>query len=136
MRVAHDAAAHVLPDYASPYSQHDYMLPQLFACLVVREMMKLGYLKTEAMLNETDWCARLGMKKVPDSSTLCRAFHEVVGLTQAQDMLDLLAGAMKDAGQTGDTLAIDTTMFDTHRPADTTNAVADEARRSAKMMQN
>ena len=115
MRVAHDAATHVLPDYTSPFSRHDFTLAQLFACLVVREMMQLSYLKVEAVLNDTDWCARLGMDRVPDSSTLCRAFHEIVGLTEADGMIDLLAGVMKEHGQTGDTLAIDSTMFDTHR---------------------
>lgn len=114
MRVAHDAATWVLPDYASPFSRHDFTLPQLFACLVVREMMRLSYLKTEAMLNDTDWCQRLGMDRVPDSSTLCRAFHEILTLADFDNMLDLLAGASKDAGLTGDTLAIDSTMFDPH----------------------
>ena len=115
MRVAHDAATHVLPQYASPFSRHDFTLPQLFACLVVRQMAKLSYRRAEGLLNDTNWCQRLGMKKVPDSSTLCRASNEILTLTEADSMLDLLVGVMKDAGLTGDTLAIDSTMFDPHQ---------------------
>ncbi|XAM00708.1 transposase [Phycisphaeraceae bacterium D3-23] len=114
MRVAHDVATRTLPEYASPFSRHDFTLAQLFACLVAREMMKLSYRKAEALLNDTDWCARLGMAKVPDASTLCRAFETIVGLTQANRMLDLIIGVMKTRGFTGDTLALDSTMFDTH----------------------
>lgn len=112
--MAHDVATHVLPEYASPFSRHDFTLAQLFACLVAREMLKLSYRKAEALLNDTDWCARLGMAKVPDASTLCRAFETIVGRSEANHMLDLLADAMKTHGITGETLAVDATMFDTH----------------------
>ena len=65
MKLAHKVASATLPDFRSPFSRHDFTLAQLFACLVVREHLRLSYRRTEAMLHDTDWCARLGMARVP-----------------------------------------------------------------------
>ena len=43
MRAAYELAAEALPDYASKFIRHDFTLPQLFACLVVREHQKKSY---------------------------------------------------------------------------------------------
>ena len=93
MRLAHDAARRVWPGYASTFSRHDFTLAQLFACLVVREQLKLSYRRTETLLRDTDWCAQLGMRRVPDHATLCRAFGQLVKRTDVQSMLDLLMHA-------------------------------------------
>jgi hypothetical protein len=37
MRAAHALATACLPQYGDRFSRHDFTLPQLFACLVVRE---------------------------------------------------------------------------------------------------
>jgi hypothetical protein len=42
MRDAHRLASQVWPDYSHRFSRHDFTLPQLFACLVVRERNKRG----------------------------------------------------------------------------------------------
>ena len=75
MRVAWRAASQCLPDYSCRISRHDFTLPQLFACLVVREQMRLSYRRTEALLQDCrPWCRDIGMKKVPDHATLQRGF--------------------------------------------------------------
>lgn len=61
---------HLLLDYASPFSRHDFTLLQLYVCLTAREMMKLSDLRTEALLNDTHWRTRIGMARVSDASTL------------------------------------------------------------------
>ena len=50
-------------------------MPQLFACLVVREQMGLSYRGAEALLRDgRAWCRAIGMKrKTPDHATLHRA---------------------------------------------------------------
>ena len=74
MLVAHRLATGVLPAYASRFSRHDFTLPQLFACLVVKEQQKRSYREAEALLRDADhWCHAVGMRKVPDHNTLCRA---------------------------------------------------------------
>ena len=37
MLVAHELASRALPKYSGKFSRHDFTLPQLFACLVVKE---------------------------------------------------------------------------------------------------
>lgn len=114
MKLAHELASACLPGFSSKFSRHDFTLAQLFACLVVREHLRLSYRRTEAMLRDTDWCARLGMERVPDHATLCRAFDQIVMPRVMGDAIDLIVDAMKRANATGDTLAIDSTMYDTH----------------------
>ena len=93
MREAHELASRVWPDYAHASSRHDFTLPQLFACLVVREMLRLSYRKTEALLRDTpQWLEGIGMARAPDHNTLWRAFGVLVGTRKVNRMLDLLAG--------------------------------------------
>lgn len=43
MRCAFELARRSLRLYSSKFSRRDFTLPQLFACLVVREQFKLSY---------------------------------------------------------------------------------------------
>jgi transposase len=114
MRVAHELAECVLPDHASRFSRHDFTLAQLFSCLVVREQLQVSYRKIESILADTDWCRRLGMKRVPDHSTLCRAFRHIVVKSRLGSMLDVMTHHQQRHRQLGKTLAIDSTHYDTH----------------------
>src|SRR5579863_4603334 len=79
MAYAHELARRCLPDHRSKFSRQDYTLPQLFACLVVREHQKKSYRGVEALLRDSEhWCRQIGMKRVPDHNTLCRAFHAIL----------------------------------------------------------
>ncbi len=98
MREAHDLAQGVWPAYSSPWSRHDFTLPQLFACLVVREMLKLSYRKTEALLSDSPhWLACIGMTRGPDHNTLWRAFVVLINARRVNRMLDLFADLFKSA---------------------------------------
>lgn len=114
MSVALAVARDLLPDHASKFSRHDFTLAQLFACLAIREMFKLSYRKLEVLLADTGWCQRLGMKGVPDHSTLCRAFNHIVRLTQMNAMIERIIDRMSVGTSPGATLAIDSTLYDTH----------------------
>ena len=114
MCLAHELASACLPAFASKFSRHDFTLAQLFACLVLREHMGMSYRRTEALLRDNDWCKRLGMTRVPDHCTLCRAFEHIIGPKNMNRAIDLLVDAMKRRKLTGDTLAIDSTLYDTH----------------------
>jgi Transposase DDE domain/Transposase domain (DUF772) len=92
MREAHRLGSRTWTGYSNPFSRHDFTLAQLFACLVVREMLKLSYRKTEALLRDSPhWLADIGLKKAPDHNTLWRALGVLVQQRKVDRMLDLQA---------------------------------------------
>jgi hypothetical protein len=99
--VTYHVGQQVLPDYSHPNSRKDFTLPQLFACLVVREMQGKSYRRTEGLLRDTDWCHQLGMTKVHDHATLCRAFHHILNRERVGAMLDLFTHVMRLAKTLG-----------------------------------
>jgi hypothetical protein len=73
-RAALASATAALPAYASKFSRKDFTQPQLFAALVVREFLKQDYRGAEQLLRDwSDLRDVLGLKKVPDHSTLQKA---------------------------------------------------------------
>lgn len=98
MRQAHALACLVLKDFSNPFSRHDFTRPQLFACLVLREMLRLSYRKTEAFLRDSmSLLLEIGMTRPPDHNTLWRAFDKLVETRQVNRMLDLQARMFAEA---------------------------------------
>ena len=92
MRAAWFLARDVLPKYFSKFSRHDFTVPQLFACLIVKEQQRKGYRDVEALLRDAPhWCRDIGMTKVPDHNPLCRAFHALNLARRPSRLLDRLA---------------------------------------------
>lgn len=101
--------------YSCKFSRKDFTQPQLFACLVVREHQKQSYRGIEALLKDSpNWCKQIGMKKVPDHNTLCRAFHALMDGSRVGRLMDRLARWMSLEKALGFTCAIDSTLYDTH----------------------
>lgn len=68
------AAQEALPAYSSKYSRRDYTLPQLFAILVLRQFFQTDLRGIEQIFNDfSDLREVLGLERVPDHTTLCRA---------------------------------------------------------------
>jgi hypothetical protein len=118
MRAAFLLATHCLPDYRNEFSRHDFTLPQLFACLVIREHQKKSYRGVEELLRDSrDWLADIGMPRAPDHNTLWRAFNHLVKAGTVNCMLDqqalwaaqrkLIKGRIKP-------VALDSSMFESH----------------------
>jgi hypothetical protein len=116
MLVAYRLANASLPTYRNEFSRHDFTLPQLFACLVLREHQKKSYRGLEALLHDSpQWRADLGLSRTPDHNTLCRAFNQLVKPGLINSMLDqttqwaqqrkLLKGRIKP-------VALDSSMFE------------------------
>lgn len=116
MRAAHALGCRCLRKYCSKFSRHDFTLPQLFACLVVREQMRLSYRGAEVLLRDgRAWCRAIGMKrKTPDHATLHRASGVILSGRRIERMLDLLAEWFMLDKALGGTLGIDSTCYDTH----------------------
>jgi hypothetical protein len=98
MNAAHALALACVKQYPSKFSRHDFTGPQLFACLVLREHQKKSYRGVVALLEDCpDWCADIGLKKVPDHNTLCRAHQRLVKPGVVEKMLDLSVAAARES---------------------------------------
>jgi hypothetical protein len=76
MRAAYRLARDALPAYSSEFSRHGFTLPQLFACLVVKESLRRSYREAEALLADCGgWRRDVGLDRAPDHDTLWRAAH-------------------------------------------------------------
>ena len=68
-----------LPPYSCRTSRHDYTQPQLFALLVLKQMLRLDYRGVVTLVAEwTELRRALGLRRVPDHSTLCYAAHRLL----------------------------------------------------------
>jgi hypothetical protein len=119
LKLAYELGQEVLPGYASRFSRKDFSSAQLFACLVLREHQRKSFRGVEALLVDSpQWLADIGLAKVPDHNTLCRAFDRLMKPGQARSMLDLmikLAQQRKTLRCSKDKpLAIDSSMFESH----------------------
>jgi len=113
MRAAFCLARGVLPRYFSKFSRHDFTLPQLFACLIVKEQQRKTYRDVEALLRDAPhWCRDIGMRKVPDHNTLCRAFHALNLARRGGRLMDRMTRWFALAGQLGTMVAIDSSVYD------------------------
>src|ERR687893_1768815 len=89
MRAAYPLASQALPSHSSKFSRRDFTLPQLFACLVVKEQQKHSYREAEALLRDAEhWCRAIGMPRAPDHNTLCRAAAVLLRKCRVGRLLD------------------------------------------------
>ena len=98
LNAAYALATACLDKRRSKFSRKDFTAPQLFACLVLREHQKKSYRGLVALLEDCpEWCADIGLTKVPDHRTLCSAFHRLVKPGVVKNMLDLSVAAARRA---------------------------------------
>jgi len=118
MLVAHHLACASLSSYSCKFSRHDFTLPQLFACLAVKEQMKRSYRGAEALLRDSEhWCRAIEMSKPPDHNTLWRAAGVLLSRCKLDKLLDAVArwAALHRAlGFSIKPLAIDSTYCQSH----------------------
>jgi hypothetical protein len=100
MRTAYGLARGALPNYTSKFSRQEFTLPQLFACLVVRETERKSYRETEVFLRDSPaWLADIDLRQAPDHSTLWHAFGVLCTLRRLNRMLDIQAQLFQEAKQ-------------------------------------
>ena len=90
-------ASKALPAYAHRNSPKVYTQPQLFACLVLKVFFRTDYRGVEQLLLDLpDLVAALGLKAVPDHSTLHRAAKRLLLARPANRLLTaVVRGAMR-----------------------------------------
>jgi hypothetical protein len=90
LNAAYALATACVKEHQSKFSRKDFTGPQLFACLVLREHQKKSYRGVVALLQDCPhWCADIGLRKVPDRNTLCRAHKQLVKPGVVEKMLDV-----------------------------------------------
>jgi hypothetical protein len=87
-RLALRAARDALPDYARRKSPRKFTQPQLLACLIVKEFLRLDYRGMHVRLAEwSDLREVLGLQRVPHFTTLCAASRRLLRKPLADTML-------------------------------------------------
>jgi hypothetical protein len=77
-RIAYQLAQDTLPRYSHAKSPHHFTLPQLATCVLLTFYLDVSYRDMEEWLLASDAvCGVLGLKRVPDHSTLSRAFQKL-----------------------------------------------------------
>lgn len=118
MRVAHGLASRSLSQYSCRFSRHDFTLPQLFACLVVKEMLGRSYRGAEQLLRDAEnWRRDIGMDATPDHTTLHRAAKFLLRKCHVSRFLDTLAQWAQVARilhLSTHPVALDSTSFESH----------------------
>jgi hypothetical protein len=78
----------VLPADARKFSPKKFTQPQLFACLLLTEFLRLEYRKLEAFLRDApDLAAAIELKKVPDHSSFQKAAKRLLGCAPVAKLL-------------------------------------------------
>jgi hypothetical protein len=107
-RIAYQLTQRTLPQYTHAKSPHRFTFPQLAACVLLMFYLDLSYRDMEEWLLASDQvCKELGLSRVPDYSTLQRAYAKlrVKDFTQMKDELLQALGVEESA------IAADSTGF-------------------------
>src|SRR5687767_6098576 len=116
MRAAFRLARDALPEYSCKFSRKDFTLPQLFACLVVKEHLGRTYRGAEGLLGDCGhWLRDVGLRRAPDHNTLWRAASFLLRKCRVGGRLDAVArgaAVARALGLSVKPLAIDSTYFE------------------------
>jgi len=94
-----ELASECLPDYSCPKSPRKFTQPQLVACLVVKEFLKLDYRGLHQVLLEwTDLRQVIGLTKVPHFTTLCAAHRRLLKKRKTHHLMDQLLQTCRTQG--------------------------------------
>jgi hypothetical protein len=98
LQVAYDAACQALPAHRHRFSPKKFTQPQLLACLVLKEFLRLDYRGLAVHLADHPDLARLiGMRAVPHYTTFQKAAAWLLTSAPARAMFDaLLDHALRD----------------------------------------
>jgi len=97
--VAHAIGVRQLPTYSHRFSPKKFTLPQLFACLVLQEFLRLDYRKLSALLEDApSLAAGIGLSTVPHFSTFQKAAARLLRSNHARQLLDETVQAAQRVG--------------------------------------
>jgi len=77
-----------LRPYSNRFSPKKFTQPQLFACLVLKEFLKLDYRGLEGLLKDAaELCASIGLRVVPHFTTFQKAARRLLRFERAKRLL-------------------------------------------------
>ena len=86
---AHHVGQQTLRKYWHRHSPKKFTLPQLFACLVLKEFLRLDYRKLSALLEDSPClAAAIELEPIPHFTTFQKAAKRLLASTRAQRLLD------------------------------------------------
>jgi transposase len=89
LQVAHALGMQSLPKYWHRCAPKKFTLPQLFACLVLKEFLRLDYRKLSALLQDApNLAATIGLAEVPHFTTFQKASRRLLIVRRARRLLD------------------------------------------------
>lgn len=89
LQVAHQLGRERLRTYSHRFSPQKFTLPQLFACLVLKEFLRLDYRKLSALLTDApSLAAVIGLERIPHFTTFQKAAGRLLTSRRAQLLLD------------------------------------------------
>jgi len=89
LQVAHQLGKQRLQTYSHRFSPKKFTLPQLFACLVLKEFLRLDYRKLSALLEDApSLAAVINLRQVPHFSTFQKAASRLLVSRRVQRLLD------------------------------------------------
>jgi transposase len=89
LQVSHAIGKQRLQTYWHKFSPKKFTVPQLFACLVLKEFLRLDYRKLSALLEDAPTLAAvIGLKEVPHFSTFQKAAARLLVSRRVARLLD------------------------------------------------
>ena len=89
LQVAHALGKQRLRTYWHRFSPKKFTLPQLFACLVLKEFLRLDYRRLTALLEDApSLAATIGLQQVPHFSSFQKAAARLLVVRRVQLLLD------------------------------------------------
>jgi hypothetical protein len=96
---AHALAQRTMRTYWHRFAPKTFTVPQLFACLALKEFLRLDYRKLSALLEDApSLAAAIELSKVPHYTTFQKAAQRLLLARRAQRMLDETVRAAKAQG--------------------------------------
>jgi DDE family transposase len=98
LRVAYDAACQALPAHRHRFSPKKFTQPQLLACLVLKEFLRLDYRGfADHLADHPDLARTIGLKVIPHYTTFQKAAARLFKAAPARAMFDaVLERALRD----------------------------------------
>jgi hypothetical protein len=88
-QVAYEAASRAVPAHRHPFSPKKFTQPQLLACLVLKEFLRLDYRGLAAHLaDHADLCDQIGLETVPHFTTFQKAAQRLLASVPGRRMFD------------------------------------------------
>src|SRR5882724_8696148 len=99
--VALAAGKEAFSDYAHRFSPKKFTQPQLFACLVLKEFLRLDYRKLSAVLQDAPTlAAAIDLSVIPHFTTFQKAAGRLLESRRAERLLDVTVERARKKGIT------------------------------------